>query len=54
MNPVLRATTASLLTVVLSSMSIVTGCKPAEPTPPQSEAAAPVQSAPPTPPPRSR
>jgi hypothetical protein len=50
MNPVLRASTASLLTVVVSFMSIVTGCKSAEPTPPQSQSAAPVQSAPASPP----
>ena len=41
MNPVLRAGTASLLTVVFSSMSILTGCKSAEPPAPQSQAAAP-------------
>ena len=44
MNPVLRAGTASLLTVVFSSMSIMTGCKSAEPPAPQSQAAAPAQA----------
>ena len=52
MNPVLRAGTASLLTVVFSSMSIMTGCKSAEPTPQQSQAAAPAPSAPASPPPQ--
>ena len=51
MNPVLRAGTASLLTVAVSLMSTVSGCsKSAEPTPPQSQAAAPAQAAPETPP----
>jgi len=49
MNPVLRASTASLLTVVVTFMSVITGCKSAEP-PPQSQNAAPVQSAPANPP----
>ena len=40
MNNVLRAGTASFLTVVLCFMNIVTGCKSAEPPPPQSQAAA--------------
>ena len=51
MNPVLRAGTASLLTVVVSLMSIMTGCKSAEPNPPQSQAAAPAQGAPASSPP---
>ncbi len=46
MNPVLRASTASLLTVVFSFTSVMTGCKSAEPTPPQNQAAAPVPGAP--------
>jgi Protein of unknown function (DUF3300) len=50
MNPVLRASTASLLTVVFSFMSSVSGCKSAESTPPQNQAAAPAQGAPVTPP----
>jgi hypothetical protein len=50
MNPVLRTSTASLLTVVVSFMSVMTGCKSAEAPAPQSQAAAPAQSAPPTPP----
>ncbi len=51
MNPVLRAGTASLLTVAVSLMSTVSGCsKSAEPTPPQSQAAAPAQAAPESPP----
>ena len=51
MNPVLRAGTASLLTVAVSLMSTVSGCsKSGEPTPPQSQAAAPAQAAPETPP----
>jgi Protein of unknown function (DUF3300) len=52
MNPVLRAATASLLTVVLSMMSVMTGCKSAEPPSPQSQAAAPAQGAPVSPPPQ--
>jgi hypothetical protein len=52
MNPVLRAGTAALLTVVLSWMSVMTGCKSTEPTPPQSQAAAPAQGAPANPPPQ--
>src|SRR3984885_14577594 len=51
MNIVLRAGTASLLTVVLSLMSVMTGCKSAEPPPPQSQAA-PAQRAPASPPPQ--
>ncbi len=51
MNPVLRAGTASLLTVAVSFMSTVSGCsKSGEPTPPQTQAAAPAQAAPETPP----
>jgi hypothetical protein len=50
MNPVLRAGTASLLTGVVSFMSVMTGCKSAEPTAPQSQAAAPAQGAPVIPP----
>jgi hypothetical protein len=50
MNPVLRASTASLLTVVVSFMSVMTGCKSAEPTPPPSQTATPAQSAPASPP----
>ncbi len=51
MNPALRAGTASLLTVVVSFMSTVSGCsKSGEPTPPQSQVAAPAQAAPETPP----
>jgi hypothetical protein len=50
MNPVMRASTASLLTVVVSFMSTMTGCKSAETTPPQSQTATPVQSAPASPP----
>lgn len=46
MNHVLRASTSSLLAVVISFMSIMTGCKSGEPTPHQSETAAPVQNAP--------
>ena len=52
MNPVLRAGTASLLTVVLSWMSVMTGCKSTEPAPPQSQSAAPAQAAPANPPPQ--
>jgi hypothetical protein len=52
MNPALRASIASLLTVVVSFMSIMTGCKSAEPTPPQSQSATPVQSTPASPPSR--
>ena len=52
MNPVLRAGTASLLTVVFSAMSILTGCKSAEPPAPQSQAAAPAPAAPAVPPPQ--
>ena len=52
MNPVLRTGTASLLAFVLSWMSIMTGCKSAEPTPPQSQAAAPAQGAPESSPPQ--
>ena len=52
MNPVLRAGTASLLTVVFSSMSIITGCKSAEPPPQQSQASAPAPAAPAAPPPQ--
>ena len=52
MNPVLRAGTASLLTVVFSSMSIITGCKSSQPAPPESQAAAPTQAAPAIPPPQ--
>ena len=50
MNPVLRVGTASLLTVVFSWTSIITGCKSAEPPAPQSQAAAPSQAAPAVPP----
>ena len=51
MNPVLRAGTASLLTVAVSFMSTVSGCsKSGEPAPPQTQAAAPAQAAPETPP----
>jgi Protein of unknown function (DUF3300) len=50
MNSVLRAGTASLLTVVLFFMNIMTGCKSAQPPPPQSQAAAPAQAATPAPP----
>src|SRR5271156_6268254 len=52
MNPVLRTGTASLLAFVLSWMSIMTGCKSAEPAPPQSQAAAPAQGAPESSPPQ--
>jgi hypothetical protein len=31
MNPILRASTASLLTVMVSSMSVITGCKSSNP-----------------------
>ncbi len=44
MNPVLRAGTASLITVVFSWTSIITGCKSAELPAPQSQAAAPPQA----------
>ena len=50
MNPVLRVSTASLLTVVFSFTSVLSGCKPAAPPPPQEQAAAPAQAAPVTPP----
>ena len=49
MNLVLRASTSFLLTVVLSSMSIMTGCKSTEHPPPHSQAAAPAQAAPASP-----
>jgi hypothetical protein len=52
MSPVLRASTASLLTVVVSFMSVMTGCKSAQPTPDQSQTAAPVPSVPASPPPQ--
>ena len=50
MNSVLRASTASLVTVVFSVMSTVSGCKSAEAPSPQNQASAPVQGAPATPP----
>jgi hypothetical protein len=50
MNPVLRAGTASLLSVLLSWMSVMTGCTSPQPSPPQSQAAAPAQSPPAIPP----
>lgn len=50
MNPVLRAGTAALLTVVFSFTSIVSGCKSAAPPPPQDQAAAPAQAPAATPP----
>ena len=46
MNHVLRASTASLSAVVISFMSVMIGCKSGEPTPYQSETAAPGQNAP--------
>jgi Protein of unknown function (DUF3300) len=49
MNSVLRASTASLLTVVVTFMSVITGCKSTEP-PLQNQNAAQVQSAPANPP----
>jgi hypothetical protein len=52
MNPVLRAGTASLLTVVFSFMSTVSGCKSAAPNP-ESQAAAPAQGPPASPPAQS-
>ena len=52
MNPVLRAGTASLITVVFSWTSIITGCKSAEPPAPQSQAAAPPQTTAAIPPPQ--
>ena len=50
MNPVLRASTASVLTVVFSFVSTVSGCKSAPAPAPQDQAAAPTQAAPATPP----
>jgi Protein of unknown function (DUF3300) len=50
MNPALRASTASFLTVAFSFTSVLSGCKPAAPPPPQNQAAAPAQAAPATPP----
>jgi hypothetical protein len=50
MNPVLRASTASLLTVVFSFVSTVSGCKSAQPTPDQSQTAVPPPSTPASPP----
>jgi Protein of unknown function (DUF3300) len=50
MNPVLRASTASVLTVVFSFASTVSGCKSAPAPPPQDQAAAPAQAAPAVPP----
>jgi Protein of unknown function (DUF3300) len=50
MNPVLRASTASVLTVVFSFVSTVSGCKSAPAPAPQDQAAAPAQAAPATPP----
>ena len=58
MNPILRASTASLLTVVVSSMNVMTGCKSANPNPAASpdssqtatQSAAPTQGAPASPP----
>jgi Protein of unknown function (DUF3300) len=46
MNPVLRASTASVLTVVFSFVSTVSGCKSAPAPAPQEQAAAPAQAAP--------
>lgn len=46
MNPVLRASTASVLTVVFSFVSAVSGCKSAPAPAPQDQAAAPAQAAP--------
>jgi len=46
MNPVLRASTASVLTVVFSFVSTVSGCKSAPAPAPQDQAAAPAQAAP--------
>ena len=40
MNPILRASTASLLTVMVSSMSVITGCKSSNPNPTPSPDAA--------------
>ena len=50
MNPVLRSSTASVVTVVFSFMSIVSGCKSAPAPAPQDQAAAPAQAAPAAPP----
>src|SRR3984885_10265864 len=50
MNPVLRASTASVLTVVFSFVSTVSGCKSSPAPAPQDQAAAPAQAAPATPP----
>ncbi len=50
MNPVLRASTASVLTVVFSFVSTVSGCKSAPAPAPQDQAAAPAQAAPAVPP----
>jgi hypothetical protein len=50
MNPVLRVSAASFLTVVFSFTSVLSGCKTAAPPPPQEQAAAPAQAAPVTPP----
>jgi Protein of unknown function (DUF3300) len=47
MNPVLRASTASVLTVVFSFVTTVSGCKSAPAPAPQEQAAAPAQAAPP-------
>ena len=52
MNPVLRASTASLLTVVVSFWSVMSGCKSAQPTPDQSQTAVPPPSTPASPPPQ--
>jgi Protein of unknown function (DUF3300) len=45
MNPVLRASTSSVLTVVFSFVSTVSGCKSAPAPAPQDQAAAPAQAA---------
>ena len=50
MNSVLRASTSSVLTVVFSFVSTLSGCKSAPAPPPQDQAAAPTQAAPAAPP----